>query len=192
MTEVRADEAAAGDSELDALLRAALQDFARWMFSSAWLAKEHECVNLFAHRFLAARLRPGSALHDLTQMRIEGHVPQPTGVGAKKAVRKDLVFWTDPDTTCWHDERGDGRWVPHHRPLAVMEWKADLRGRKKPKLFAYDLAWLGAAARQWPGFVGYAVLIHRDGLLAARCEGDTCVAEWLRVPRHASREESKT
>lgn len=172
-----------GGSHLDALLRPALREFALDVWGRNWLSKERDCVNRFAHRHLAARIRSGTVFYDLAQMRIEGGVPQPPGVGTKPGLYKDLVIWADPDATCFEDKRGDGRWVPRHTPLAVVEWKAELRGRARPRLCAHDLAWLGAAARHWPGFVGYAVLLHRDVLMAARCEKDTVDLEWLRQPR---------
>ena len=66
-----------GDGELDALLRSALEEFAADMHGRTWLGKEHECVNRFVLRHLAARVRPDGVLHDLAQVRIEGGVPKP-------------------------------------------------------------------------------------------------------------------
>lgn len=168
---------------LDELVREALQAFAADLDGRVWLAKELDCVNRFVFRHLAPRARPGGVLHDLGQIRIEGNTPQPPGIGSKLSARKDLVIWADPDATCFDDPHGDGRWLAPHTPLAIIEWKADLRARKRVRLDPHDLAWLGAAARHWPGFVGYAVLLHRDSLLAARCEGETCDDRWLSVAR---------
>lgn len=175
----------AGDSELDALVVDALRDFTADVHGRTWLAKEHECVNRFVLRHLAARVGLGNVLHDLAQLRVEGGVPKPPGVGKRPSSRKDVVIWPDADATCWIDEHGDGSWVPHRTPLAVMEWKADLRGRKRPQLSIYDLTWLGAAARHWPDFTGYAVLLHRDALIAAGCRGDAVDLEWLHVAKPA-------
>lgn len=165
------------------MVRAALREFVDDLGRIVWLAKEHDCVNRFVFRHLAKQVRPGAVLHHLGQLRIEGAAPQPPGIGRKVAARKDLVLWADPDATCFADPHGDGRWQAPHRPLAIIEWKADLRARRPPCLDSHDLEWLGAAARHWPGFVGYAVLLHRDVLLAARCAGDDCDREWPTLPR---------
>lgn len=171
------------DSELDTAFRAALRELVDDLARTPWLAKEHDCVNRFVFRHLATKVRPGAVLHDLGQVRIEGHAPQPPGIGTKLTARKDLVIWPDPDATCFEDPDRNGRWLAPHTPLAIMEWKADLRAHHRPRLDRHDLDWLGAAARHWPGFTGYAVLLHRDVLIAARCEGDACDREWLTLAR---------
>lgn len=171
------------NAPLDDLVRQALHAFADDLSGRTWLAKELDCVNRFVFRHLARCVRPGGPLNDLGQIRIEGNTPQPPGIGSKVSARKDLVIWADPDATCFHDPRGDGRWLAPHTPLAIIEWKADLRAQKRPRLNAHDLNWLGAAARHWPAFTGYAVLLHRDVLMAARCYGHACDREWLTIPR---------
>ena len=179
----RLDRAPGEGTEFDAVVRAALREFVDDLARIVWLTKELDCVNRFVFRHLAPRVCPGGPLRDLGQIRIEGNAPQPPGIGRKLSARKDLVLWADPDATCFADPNGDGRWQAPHRPLAIMEWKADLRARHRPRLDAHDLEWLGAAARHWLGFVGYAVLLHRDVLLAARCAGDNWDREWLTLPR---------
>lgn len=65
--------------EIDALIRDALADFADDIYANDFRWKEHDCVNRFVHRHLSARVKVGSVLHDLAQIRIEGAVPHPPG-----------------------------------------------------------------------------------------------------------------
>ena len=112
-------------SDLDGIVRKSLIAFAQDVWKASWLAKEHDCVNLFVHRYLARHLRPGSVLHDLAQIRIEGHAPQPPGIGSKNSARKDIVIWDVPEATCW--DKNASKWIPAQSPMAILEWKADLR-----------------------------------------------------------------
>ena len=76
------------------------------------MGKENDCVNLFAHRFLAKRIRP------MDRIGIEVAVPQLTGKGRKQAVRKDLVIWKRSGQTTWSKD-----WKAKAVPQAILEWK---------------------------------------------------------------------
>ena len=68
--------------KLSDLIKKSLDENARFFWESGWRGKENDCVNLFAHRFLAKRVRP------LDRIGIEVGVPQLGGKGRKQAVRQ--------------------------------------------------------------------------------------------------------
>lgn len=141
-------------SEIRDIVAAALSGFETWLLSSSWRGKEHDCVNLFAHRFLAALIVPDSVLRDLTQIGIEVGVPQPEGLGIKAAVRKDLVLWREPLMTTWNTE-----WAAEVFPLAIIEWKARRKKTAIPVLSPYDLNWLKRYSLLRPDFTGFSVTV---------------------------------
>ncbi len=136
------------------IVASALSEFEVWLLSSSWRGKENDCVNLFAHGFLAPHVAPDSMLHDLTQIGIEVGVPQPPGMGIKAAVRKDLVIWREPLTTTWSAD-----WVAETFPLAIIEWKARRKKFSDPVLFPYDLNWLTSYSLLQPDFTGFSVTV---------------------------------
>ncbi len=133
------------------LLADALLEYEDWLLSSAWRGKEHECVNLFLHRFVYARIHPGGPLSDFTQVAIEVGVPQPSSIGIKQACRKDLVIWETPAATTW-----DAEWKAVRYPRAIMEWKARRRRTRQSALSPYDIEWLRQYSLMLPEFTGSA------------------------------------
>jgi len=136
------------------IVASALGEFEAWLLSYSWRGKENDCVNLFAHRFLAYYIAPDSVLHDLTQIGIEVCVPKPPKVGIKPAVRKDLVIWREPLMTTWSAE-----WTAETFPLAIIEWKARRRQSSAPVLSQYDLNWLTNYSPLQPDFTGFCVTV---------------------------------
>jgi len=136
------------------IVASALGEFEAWLLASSWRGKENDCVNIFAHRFLAAYIAPDSVLYDLTQIGIEVGVPQPPGVGIKSAVRKDLVIWHQPLTTAWSAD-----WIAETFPLAIIEWKARRKKLSIPVLFPYDLEWLKTYSLRQSDFTGFIVTV---------------------------------
>ena len=80
---------------LSTKIHAALKEMEMHLHKFGWRGKENDCVNLFAHRFLAKRVRP------IDRIGIEVAVPQLSGKGRKQAVRKDLVIWKRSGDTTW-------------------------------------------------------------------------------------------
>jgi hypothetical protein len=153
-------------SSLDSMLVQAFGAFEAWLLESGWTGKENDCVNLFAHGFLFPLIGPGAAVTDFTQVCIEVGVPQPPGWGTKPSCRRDLVIWDAPRAVAWSPT-----WEPVRRPAAIVEWKA-----RQDRLDEYDVGWLKAYARRYPGFLGYAVTVDfaaRDRrLIVARVTGE--------------------
>lgn len=140
---------------LHALLADAFRDYEAWLLANEWRGKEHDCVNLFVHKFLFSRVRPDGPLTDFTQIGIEVGVPQPKGiVGIKPAARKDLVIWKEPLTTTW-----DKSWNAVHVPQVVIEWKARKKVSAKPHLFPHDVDWLTKYSLHYPDFTGYCATV---------------------------------
>lgn len=154
---------------IDRFIEDALIAFADWYVASDWRGKEHDCVNLFAHRFLARGIQDGAAIHDLAQIRIEGGVAQPSGF-SKPSARKDLVIWQDPLATAW-----DEGWRPVNLPRAVMEWKSTRKGRPFSDFHDHDATWLKAFTKENPDALGY---------LVAVCIRPNCrTVDWAKVAR---------
>ena len=138
---------------LDALLKEAFQELEAWLLDTAWRGKEHDCVNVFAHKFLAKRVKPDGPLFDLTQVGIEVGVPQPHGRGKRPSARKDLVIWAQPGTVAW-----DADWKAVNVPAAIIEWKAPRKSRV-PRIDPSDQRWLRIYAEHYPDFVGYCATV---------------------------------
>jgi hypothetical protein len=131
------------------IIEVSLQRLDGFLKTSAWVGRENEVVNLFAHRFLPMELAPGSPLAALDQIGIEVAVPQVTA-SVKKYVRKDLVLWNDGLHNPWHSDGPS--------PAAIIEWKVVDRTRCDP-----DIEWLRLFARRFPGTLGYSVCALMDG-----------------------------
>jgi len=132
----------------DAVIARALKDFAIFLGRSGWRGKENDCVNLFAHRFLAKRIRP------MDRIGIEVAVPQLTGKGRKQAVRKDLVIWKRSGQTTWGKD-----WKAKAVPAAILEWKVKRGPAARATISARDRAWLTGYKRRHRGFVGVCVTV---------------------------------
>jgi len=87
-------------------LKKTLKEFSTFIRDSEWRGKENDCVNLFAHRFLAKSFRP------IDRIGIEVAVFQLSGKRRKQAVRKDLVIWK---------HSGDATWGTDWKAKAVPE-----------------------------------------------------------------------
>jgi len=125
-----------------------LKEFSAFICDSDWRGKENDCVNLFAHRFLAKRVRP------IDRIGIEVAVPQLSGKGRKQAVRKDLVIWKCSGDTTW-----GAAWKAKAIPQAILEWKVKRGPAAKPTISARDRAWLKAFKRKHRGFIGVCVTV---------------------------------
>ena len=125
-----------------------LREFSAFICDSDWRGKENDCVNLFAHRFLAKRVRP------IDRIGIEVAVPQLGGKGRKQAVRKDLVIWKRSGDTTWGAD-----WRAKACPQAILEWKVKRGPAAKPTISARDRAWLKAFKRKHRGFIGVCVTV---------------------------------
>lgn len=141
-------------SGIKAVVASALRSFETWLLASSWRGKENDCVNLFAHRFLADHVAPDSLLRDLTQIGIEIGVPQPEGLGIKAAVRKDLVIWAAPAMTAWSTG-----WIAENYPLAIIEWKVRRKKTSAPILSLHDVQWLASYSSLRPDFTGFSVTV---------------------------------
>lgn len=125
-----------------------LKEFSAFIRDSEWRGKENDCVNLFAHRFLAKRVRP------IDRIGIEVAVPQLGGKGRKQAVRKDLVIWKRSGGATWGRD-----WKAMAVPQAILEWKVKRGPRSKPIISARDRAWLKAFKRKHRGFTGVCIAV---------------------------------
>lgn len=162
-------------ANLENAIRQALMEFASTSLVSNWQGRrEREAISLFAFRHLLAQIRPGSALYDPAQIAIEYPVPQVTEHG-KAQVCKDLVIWARPAMTCW-----DSDGMPRVAPIAIFEWKFSVR-----RMSTYDIKWLQAFSRLYPGCVGYAVAANRPGaqflLRCDRVEHGEVQPQWLNL-----------
>ena len=126
----------------------ACAEFSSFLKQTEWRGKENDLVNLFAHRFLAKRVRP------LDRIGIEVAVPQLGGKGRKQAVRKDLVIWGKAGQTTW-----DASWKAKTAPQAILEWKVKRGPSAQPTISLRDRAWLKAFKRKHRGFIGVCVTV---------------------------------
>lgn len=133
---------------LSTKIHAALKEMEMHLHKSRWRGKENDCVNLFAHRFLAKRVR------QIDRIGIEVAVPQLSGKGRKQAVRKDLVIWKGSGDTTWGAD-----WRARAVPMAILEWKAKRGPAAKPTISARDRVWLKAFKRKQRGFIGVCVTV---------------------------------
>jgi len=127
---------------------AALKEMELYLRKSDWRGKENDCVNLFAHRFLAKRVRP------IDRIGIEVAVPQLGGKGRKQAVRKDLLIWKQGGATTWGAD-----WKAKAVPQAILEWKVKRGPGAKPTISNRDRAWLKAFKSNHRGFTGVCVTV---------------------------------
>ena len=125
-----------------------LREISAFICDSDWRGKENDCVNLFAHRFLAKRVRP------IDRIGIEVAVPQLGGKGRKQAVRKDLVIWKRGGQTTW-----DASWRAHSIPEAILEWKVRRSPHAKATISNRDRAWLKSFKTKHRAFIGVCVTV---------------------------------
>lgn len=177
--------------DFESLLRSSLSEFARSLSTPPfWRARENECVNLFAHRFLFARMHPDGPLFNLAQIGIEVAVPQvparsPTlGRLRRRDVRKDLVLWPCPEMHPF-----DRRFGPHWRlsekaeertPAAIVEWKVKTRD-----ISPEDRAWLEDFTSCYRSTLGIAVSVdfteHGASMRAIAVRAGVTQEDWLSV-----------
>jgi len=159
---------------LDALIARSLADCAEDLRRSPWFGRENELVNLFVFGHLLRLASVNPSVLQPGQIGIEVAVPQlpDWGTRPKKDVRKDLVIWPAPRTTCWAGPRIHG--AP---PLAVMEWKTinsvgvPENVLAKRREHASDIDWLTRMTRRWPGVLGYAVFVDlRESSFTMECQ----------------------
>ena len=133
---------------LQAHIENALKGFSSFLKQGSWRGKENDCVNFFAHKFLAKRVRP------LDRIGIEVGVPQLSGKRRKQAVRKDLVIWKRGGQTTW-----DKNWKAKAVPQAILEWKVKRGPNAQPIISSRDQAWLKAFKSKHRGFIGFCVTV---------------------------------
>ena len=133
---------------LQAQIEKTLKGFSLFLKQGSWRGKENDCVNLFAHKFLAKRIRP------VDRIGIEVAVPQLDGKGRKQAVRKDLVIWKRGVQTTW-----DRSWKAKAVPQLILEWKVKRGPNAKATISSRDRAWLDGFKRKHRGFVGVCVTV---------------------------------
>jgi hypothetical protein len=142
-------------SEIDALIRSSLSSLVEDISSNGWKGRrEREVVSLYCFGHLLKECRPGTFLHDVTQISIEVAVSQVAGqVGrtgkatSKERVCKDVVIWPRPRMTCW-DSEGNAT----QGPTSILEWK-----HNEGVVCAYDVDWLREFSAGVDDFIGYAV-----------------------------------
>jgi hypothetical protein len=130
---------------LDALILRSLADLAADLRSAPWFGRENELISLFVfeHLLRVGARSPGAVLPG--QVGIEAAVPQLPDCGERRktGVRKDVVIWPTPRTTCWAGPRRHGE-----APAVVTEWKtlsnvvARECRRARRAASASDIAWL--------------------------------------------------
>ena len=141
---------------IDRFIEDALLNFSDWYVSSSWLGKERDCVNKFVFGFLVENVRPGAAISNFGQIRIESAVPQPSNY-IKKTAAKDLVIWNGCDETVW-----DESWNPVNHPRVVLEWKFKRIGLQPSKFHSHDMNWLSNYTKEFHDTFGYLVRVY-DG-----------------------------
>jgi len=150
--------------KIDRLVEDALQDFSLWLKDSSWQGKERDCVNLFAHKFLFAKIAPNAPIHCPTQVCIECALKQPTGSYTTLSAPKDLVIWGEPMQNTW-----SSAWVAVYAPLVVMEWKVCVREKRGSKCSKHDEEWVAAYVEENPKTTGYVVAVDiRPGIRDVR------------------------
>jgi hypothetical protein len=133
---------------MDRDISKSLREFGVFISQANWRGKENDLVNLFAHRFLAKRVRP------LDRIGIEVAVPQLGGKGRKQAVRKDLVIWGKGGQTTW-----DAGWKAKAVPQVILEWKVKRGPNAQATISSRDRAWLKAFKSKHSGFIGVCVTV---------------------------------
>jgi hypothetical protein len=171
--------------DLDTVVRQSLESIAAELSSGTWKGRrEREIVSLFCFGHLLSKCRPGSILHDPTQICVETPVPQIAGPGqrkpsgkraAKEVVCKDIVIWPRPRMVCW-DDTGKGT----VRPLSVIQWKHDQGGVSKN-----DTSWLQEFSQRHGDFAGFAIATNgRAESFALSCTRvflGQLVQPWMRI-----------
>jgi len=141
-------------TRLDLLIQDSIHEFAEFYVHSTWLGKERDCVNIFALRFLASNVSEVSAIKELSQIRIEGGVPQPKKFPRASAT-KDIVIWKDPLTTAWDED-----WNPVNTPRAIIEWKTSRTGATAPDYDPHDVDWMTSFTTEFPDTIGFLISTH--------------------------------
>lgn len=162
---------------IDRFVEDALLDFRSWYVDAEWYGKERDCVNIFAFGFLPRNVQEGAAISDLTQIRVESPVPQPSRY-SNPAAAKDLVVWSNSLGTVWDDD-----WKAVHWPRVVMEWKFRRKGNPPRQFDSHDLEWLCAYTAEYEDTFGYVVRVY-DGP-QGRC------LDWAKVVRGALNETNR-
>jgi hypothetical protein len=161
---------------LEPMILDAFRSFTEDLATSGWRGKENDAVNRFAHGYLLPRCPTGIFRHP-TQIGIEVGVPQPPGVGQKRAAKKDLVIWPEPWMSTWTLD-----WQPANIPTVVMEWKL-CHARKRLLGCAHDRRWVESLARWQPGSLGLTVIVDLDArthrLHVGRYFRDQAEPDWL-------------
>ena len=138
---------------IDRFINEALESFSHWLKSNQWRGKEHDCVNLFAHKFLFEKIGPRAAIQCPTQIGIECALRQPRKF-KNRAARKDLVIWEHPLQNTWSEN-----WEPINTPKAVMEWKV-FRARFPESIFdSHDEEWITLYTEEHRDRFGYVVSV---------------------------------
>ena len=141
---------------IDRFLNDALNDFSHWLKSNQWRGKEHDCVNLFAHKFLFDKIEPGAAIENLAQISIECGLKQPkNGNYINSFARKDLVIWREPQQNSWSET-----WDSANIPKVVMEWKVIFRSKFPKEIFdSHDEKWIHLYTKENKDCFGYIVSV---------------------------------
>ena len=139
---------------IDRFLNEALEDYSKWLQENEWIGKEHDCVNLFAHRFLFQQIGPNAAVTDPTQICIECALKQPAGY-TNRSARKDLVIWEKPLQNTWSAE-----WEPVYTPKAVMEWKVYRKSLPKAIFNSHDEKWISSYTKEHSTRFGFVVSVQ--------------------------------
>lgn len=142
--------------QIDLFLNEALESFSLWLKSNQWRGKEHDCVNLFVHKFLFEKIAPDAAIQYPTQICIECGLKQPEkGNYKKKSARKDLVIWEHPLQNSWSKD-----WEPVNIPKVIMEWKVEFRGKFPKEIFdPHDEEWIQLYTKEHGDCFGYIVSV---------------------------------
>lgn len=172
--------------EVEALLRSSLSEFASWLNETKWRARENECVNVFAHHFMAGRVQADGPLYDLAQIGIEVAVPQVPrrvpipGKRQRHDVRKDLVLWPHPGMHAFDPLFKPSTEIDDITPAAVVEWKV-----RATSISEYDLEWLEEFTKKYRRTLGIAVSVKFTesgaSLKAVAVKAGETNKQWLSV-----------
>ena len=145
--------------QIEIFLNDALKNFSKWLNENSWIGKEHDCVNLFAHKILFDEIAKGAKnaiIHHPTQICIECGLKQPKdGNYNKRFARKDLVLWEYPYQNSW-----SVTWEAVNIPIAVMEWKVKFKANSPSKISkSHDDDWIRRYTEENPSCIGYVVFV---------------------------------
>jgi len=171
-------------NQLDLAIRSSLSSLIEDLSQNHWTGRrEREVVSLFCFGHLLRECRPGSFLHDATQISIEVAVSQVPGQiartgkpSSKDQVCKDIVIWPRPRMTCW-----DSEGKPTIKPTSIIEWK-----HNEGAISEYDVDWLREFSIASDEFVGYAVSTSHDRpsnfrLACSRIQWGKVAPAWLDI-----------